>query len=108
MTDVQVTSVNRQPGSQAHDGITHLAGPSWRWTRQQVLDSIESGTNTFYTLDHGRRADVGVATGTNGPCLRARANGRWTDDLLALPECRLHEGPVETARRTCPLPEPAH
>jgi hypothetical protein len=106
MTDVEVTCVNRKPGTNAHDCITHLAGPSWRWTRQQVLSSIEAGTNTFYTLEHGRRADVAIVSGANGPCLRARTSGRWTDDLLALPECRLHEGPVETARRSRPLPEP--
>ena len=91
MTDVQVTSINRQVGNKAHEGITHLAGDSWRWTRQQVAQSIEAGSNTFYTLSNGHRADVSITTGT---CLRTRVGGDWTDDLLALPECRLHEGPV--------------
>lgn len=96
MTDVQVTSINRQTGSTAHEGITHLAGDSWRWTRQQVARSIQAGTNTFFTLNNGRRADISIATGPGGAFLRTRADGQWTDDLLALPECRLHEGPAET------------
>lgn len=94
MTDVQVTSISRQRGNKAHEGITHLAGDSWRWTRQQVAQSIAAGSNTFYTLSNGRRADVTITTGANGVCLRTRAGDAWTDDLLALPECRLHEGPV--------------
>jgi hypothetical protein len=92
MTDVQVTRINRQPGSRAHEGITHLAGDSWRWTCRQVVDSIEAGSNTFFVLENGRRADVSITTGSNGACLRTRVDGHWTDGLLALPECRLHEG----------------
>lgn len=96
MTDVQVTGINRQPGSKAHEGITHLAGDSWRWTSTQVAESIRAGTNTFFVLENGHRADVSIVPASNGLCLclRARAGGHWTDDLLALPECRLHEGPV--------------
>jgi hypothetical protein len=92
MTDVQVTRINRQPGSRAHEGITHLAGDSWRWTSRQVADSIEAGTNTFFVLENGHRADVSITTGSSGACLRTRVDGHWTDGLLALPECRLHEG----------------
>ena len=34
--------------------------------RAQVIQSIETRTNTFYTYVNGRRADVGVADGPNG------------------------------------------
>ncbi|HWI12997.1 MAG TPA: DUF3892 domain-containing protein [Burkholderiales bacterium] len=94
MTDVQVTSISRQRGNDAHEGITHLAGDSWRWTRQQVAQSIKAGSNTFYTVSNGHRAEVSITSGANGVCLRTRVGDDWTDDLLALPECRLHEGPV--------------
>jgi hypothetical protein len=87
MADAQVTCINKQPRQNPHEGITHLGGPEWRWTRQQVVDSINSGTNTFFTLVGGRRANVAVVNGSNGPYLRTHADGVWNDNLLALPEC---------------------
>ncbi|MGB6662674.1 MAG: hypothetical protein WBE90_27235 [Xanthobacteraceae bacterium] len=38
----------------AHEGISHLGGATWNWTQQQVIDSIKSGSNTFYTLVGGK------------------------------------------------------
>jgi hypothetical protein len=87
MSDVQVTCINKQPRNNTHEGITHLGGATWKWTRQQVVDSINANTNTFYTLVNGKRADVGVVKGPNGPYVRTYADGVWNDNLLALPEC---------------------
>jgi hypothetical protein len=87
MADVQVTCINKQPRQNPHEGITHLGGNGWRWTRQQVIDSINAKTNTFYTFVYGTRANVGVVNGTNGQYLRTYADGQWNDNLLALPEC---------------------
>lgn len=91
MADVRVECINKQPRESTHEGITHLggtAGGGWRWTRQQVVDSIRAGTNTFYTLEDGRRANIGIVDGPRGPYLMTYADGRWTNNLLALPECR--------------------
>lgn len=55
--------------------------------RQQVIDSINSGSNTFYTQVNGRRADIAVVDGQNGQYLRTHADGQWNDNLLALAEC---------------------
>jgi hypothetical protein len=85
MADVQVTCVDRVGG--AHEHITQLGGASWKWTVQQVVTSIENGTNSFYTLVGGKRADVGVIKGQNGKYLRTHADGYWNDNLLALPAC---------------------
>jgi hypothetical protein len=87
MADVQVTCINKQPRENTHEGITHLGGSGWRWTRQQVIDSINAKTNTFYTMVNGTRANVGVVNGANGQYLRTYADGQWNDNLLALPEC---------------------
>jgi hypothetical protein len=87
MADVQVTCINKQPRDNTHEGITHLGGSGWRWTRQQVIQSIEAKTNTFYTKVGGNRANVGVVNGANGKYLRTYADGKWNDNLLALPEC---------------------
>jgi hypothetical protein len=88
MPDVQITCINKQPRNNTHEGITHLGGTGWRWTRQQVIDSINAGSNSFYTLVGGRRANVAVIQGANGPYLRTHADGQWNDNLLALPECQ--------------------
>ncbi|GHC97334.1 MULTISPECIES: DUF3892 domain-containing protein [Sphingomonadaceae] len=87
MADVRVTCINKQPRNDPHEGITHLGGATWRWTRQEVINSIEAKTNTFFTLVGGNRAEVGVVNGANGKYLRTYADGKWNDNLLALPEC---------------------
>lgn len=87
MADVQVTCINKQPRDNPHEGITHLGGSSWKWTRQQVIDSIKNKSNTFYTLVNGNRGDIGIVNGPNGEYLRTYADGKWNDNLLALPEC---------------------
>lgn len=87
MPDVQVTCINKQPRNNTHEGITHLGGVGWRWPRADVIASINAGTNSFFTLVGGRRADVAVVQGPNGPYLRTHADGQWNDNLLALNEC---------------------
>ncbi len=87
MADVQVTCINKQPRVNPHEGITHLGGPTWWWTRQQVVESIQRNENTFYTFVGGKRADLGVVNGANGPYVRTYADRQWNDNLLALPEC---------------------
>lgn len=87
MADAKVTCINKQPRNNPYEGITHLGGADWKWTRQQVIQSIEANTNTFYTNTSGIRANIGVVDGSNGKYLRTYANGNWNDNLLALPEC---------------------
>jgi hypothetical protein len=87
MSDVQVTCINKQPRDNTHEGITHLGGATWRWTRKEVIDSIEAKSNTFYTKVDGKRADIGVVDGPNGKYVRTHADGKWNDNLLALAEC---------------------
>ena len=87
MPDVQVQCINKQPRNNPHEGITHLGGAGWKWTRDQVIQSIEARTNTFFTLVNGKRADVGVVNGPNGKYVRTHADGQWNDNLLALREC---------------------
>jgi hypothetical protein len=87
MADVQVMCINKQPRNNPHEGITHLGGASWKWTRQQVIDAIKAQTHTFFTLVAGKRADVAVVNGPNGDYVRTHADGYWNDNLLALMEC---------------------
>ena len=88
MADLQVTCINKLNRNSSHEGITHLGGTTWaKKTRQQVVADIESKTNTYYTLVGGKRATVGVMQGANGKYVRTYADGVWSDNLLALPEC---------------------
>lgn len=87
MADVQVKCINKVPRNDTHEGITHLGGDGWKWTRADVVRSIEAKTNTFYTLVNGRRANVGVVDGAHGKYVRTYADGVWNDNLLALYEC---------------------
>lgn len=90
MADVQVTCINKVPRDNPREGITHLGGSGgsgWRWTQQEVIDSIKTRTNTFYTLVGGKRADVDGVKGPSGEYLRTKADDQWNDNLLALSEC---------------------
>ena len=92
MADVRVTCINKPDRNSPHEHITHLGGNGWWWTREQVIESIEQRTNTFFVLDAGtgKRSEVGVVNPGGGrpKYLRTHADGAWNDNLLALPECR--------------------
>lgn len=83
MADVRIKYVAK--GSNAHEGITHLGGDSWKWTKGQVIASIEERTNTFYTFADGKRANVAVREGKSGKYLQSHADGVWNNNLLSLP-----------------------
>ena len=94
MADCQVTCITKPHPASRHEHITHIgnstSNPPWRWTREQVIASIEAGTNTFFVIDPrtGRRADVAVFREAGRlPFLRTNADGDWNDNLLSLPQC---------------------
>ncbi len=87
MADVQVKCINKQPRNDRHEGITHLGDAGWKWTRAEVIQSIENQSNTFFTYVNGKRSNVGVVDGPNGKYVRTYADGVWNDNLLALVEC---------------------
>jgi hypothetical protein len=87
MSDVQVTCVTKT--GTTHQTITHLGGTGgtgWKWTKQQVVNSINDNTNTFYTLVNGKRANIYVIKGTPD-YVQTAADGAWSNNLLALPTC---------------------
>ena len=89
MADVEVKCINKLPRNNPHEGITHLgnAAAGWKWTRAQVITSIEDKSNTFFTLVQGNRGNIGVVDGTSGKYVRTYRDGEWNDNLLSLPEC---------------------
>ena len=93
MADVRVTCINKPDRNSSHEHITHLGNPpTWRWTRESVIASIDAGTNTFYVEDprNGKRSEVGVVRPAGRAAyLRTHADGDWNDNLLSLNECPL-------------------
>jgi len=91
MADVRVTCINKPDRFSRHEHITHLGNcPQWKWTREQVIASIDAGTNTFFVLDSasGKRANIAVRREPGkAPYVQTHADGVWNDNLLALPEC---------------------
>jgi hypothetical protein len=92
MADVQVTCISKPHPLSSHEHITHLGNPAmgWKWTREQVIASIDAQTNTFFVIDpnNGRRANVGVIRPVGRPpYLRTYADGDWNDNLLSLNQC---------------------
>ncbi|HZW85962.1 MAG TPA: DUF3892 domain-containing protein [Gallionella sp.] len=94
MADVQVNCITKPHPQSPHEHITHLGNPpSWVWTREQVIASIDAKTNTFFVRDPntGKRADVGVVRAAGKvPYLRTHADGYWNDNLLSLNQCPYH------------------
>ena len=94
MADVQVTCITKPNPQSPHEHITHLGNPSagWKWTREQVIASIDARTNTFFVIDprNGKRADVGVVREPGkAPYVRTHADGDWNNNLLSLNQCPL-------------------
>jgi hypothetical protein len=96
MADVRVTCITKPNTDSKHEHITHLGNPSqgWKWTREQVIKSIEKKDNTFFVLDpfNGKRADIGVRYPTDGrvPYVQTYADKDWNNNLLSLNQCPIN------------------
>jgi hypothetical protein len=92
MADVQITCITKPHPQSPHEHITHAGGAGWKWTREQVIASIDGKTNTFYVVDpkNRKRADVGVVRPAGKAAfIRTHADGDWNDNLLSLDQCPL-------------------
>ncbi len=94
MADCQVRCITKLNRYSSHEHITHIGNPytnpPWKWTREQVIASIDARENTFFVRDPytGKRSEVGVVRPTGrAPYLRTYADGDWNDNLLSLEDC---------------------
>jgi hypothetical protein len=85
MADAQITCVTKTAPN--HEAIAGVGGNGWWWSVEDVIRSIEAGTNTFYTSVGNKRADVGVVDGPTKKYIRTHADGQYNDNLLALSAC---------------------
>ena len=93
MANCQITCITKPNPQSSHEHITHVGNPAWsmkRLTVEDVIQRIRSNTDTFYVKDsRGNVAQVGVVDATPGrrAYIRTYADGKWTDNLLALNQC---------------------
>lgn len=91
MAESRITHIRKRDRFNTHEHITHAGNPpTWFWTREDIIRSIEKKSNTFYVIDrfNGKRSEVGVVypKDNRSPFLRTHADGDWNDNLLSLPE----------------------
>ena len=89
---IRITAI-RLTGGHTHQHITRLwwtnpaNGKAGENARAEIVSWIEKENGKAYVDDGGHRVDVLVVTPSSGPkYLRTRADGVWTDNLLALPQ----------------------
>ncbi|MFD0882970.1 DUF3892 domain-containing protein [Streptosporangium algeriense] len=83
----------RLVGGNGHEHISRLwwvnsgSGENGENSREEIIAWIETKNGEAYVEDaRGNRADVGVVKPNGRPkYLRTYADGKWTDNLLALP-----------------------
>lgn len=95
---VRITCINKDNGNHMnpYEGITHFGWvneqtrATGRSTRAEMVDFLNRQGGVAYVKDErGNTAFVGVWTSAHGiPYLRTYADGKWTDNLLSLEECR--------------------
>jgi hypothetical protein len=85
---VYITHIRLSSGN-THEYITDVkwhdsaTGNANQMTRQQAVNWIDQG-NRLYVTDGTHTVEVGVVK-ANPSYLRTYADGKWTDNLLALP-----------------------
>jgi hypothetical protein len=92
MDEYQVTCINKPDRNNRHEHITHIgnAAANWKLTREDAIRRIDAKEAAFYTVDFAanRKVYIGVVREQGkAPYLRTHADGKWTDNLLALGEC---------------------
>ena len=86
---VYITHIRTSHGNQ-HEYITDVkwrdssTGNTNQMTRQMAVGWLQAG-NRAYVTDGSQTVEVGVVN-ANPPYLRTHADGKWSDNLLALPQ----------------------
>ncbi|WP_408445507.1 DUF3892 domain-containing protein [Paraburkholderia sediminicola] len=87
MPRYQVTCITLTGGVRTHQHIATIGFSNGvRWTRQRGVDFLRLAGNSLYIADRQGTVEISVVNDIP-PYLRTRADGRYTDNLLALPAC---------------------
>jgi Protein of unknown function (DUF3892) len=95
---IRITCINKSGGYHAdpHHAISHVGwvedgtGKTGKSSRIEIYEWIKSQGGVAYVQDsRNNKAGVGTRENTDGTkFLQTYADQVWTDNLLALPECR--------------------
>jgi hypothetical protein len=95
---IRITCINKSNGyhQDPHHAISHLGwaneenGKTGKNTRLEIYDWIKKENGVAYVRDaRNNKATVRTREHANGTkFLQTYADGVWTDNLLALPECK--------------------
>lgn len=95
---IRITCINKSGGDHAdpHHAISYLgwvedgSGKTEKSSRVQIYEWIKYHSGSAYVADsRGNKVWVRTRENQNGTrFLQTYADGKWTDNLLALPECR--------------------
>ena len=94
MASHRIICITKSAPHGGHEHITHAGNPGagWNWSVEQIVQSIDNKTNSFYVHDDrtGKQATVGVVRAQGKrPFIRTYADGVWNDNLLSLNACPL-------------------
>ena len=90
MASHQIVAVRKPNRFSPHEHITHVQYGGYIWPREEVIRLIDAKNDLFYVLDaRGNVVYVHVVRPAypRSPWIQTYADGKWTDNLLALPEC---------------------
>jgi hypothetical protein len=88
MAHLQVTCINKSDRQNPHERITHLGGPGFRYTEQDVIGFIKNHVHSFFVHVGNNQVDVIIATHMGREYLKTKNDGVRPDNLLSLAECR--------------------
>lgn len=89
--DFQVTCIVKRGGHyNPHERIEALGNSVGQWalSESEMINRIERGAESFYTMVNSRRADIIVAVHQNRKYLKTTADGYAPNNLLNLADCR--------------------
>ncbi len=90
MGDFQVTCINK-PGSHSdpHARIEFIGNQAgnWKMSEASAIRRIRNGTDTFFTVVNGQRANVIVVERNGTPYLKTTIDQTRSDNLLSQAEC---------------------
>ena len=92
MQEFEVNCVNVSETYPRREHVTHIGNfnTGWRMTKEVAIKRIESKQEAYYTVDKTtmKREYIGVRRDSGKePYLRTYADGKWNNNLLALPDC---------------------
>ncbi|MBI2798660.1 DUF3892 domain-containing protein [Candidatus Saccharibacteria bacterium] len=90
MQKALVTCINKNDRLNPYERITHVGGPGWKLTTNQVITEILTGNWAFYVeLPYGHSVRLVVARSPYGNrYVKTESDGEHPNNLLSLPECK--------------------